>query len=131
MGLIEKRLIKEGQENWVPEAVKDLQDVTGAEHVYEVDWDSFSSDAEALRNLQNQGLRRITSALRVVCRDDLGKESARETFTKVVVRNLVDPKAKSVTIKEKVLIIQCAYGKGDVGYFSDNEMIRFIEPLLQ
>jgi hypothetical protein len=131
MGLIEKRLIKLGKEEWVPEANKELQELTGGAHVYDVDWETFATDEAALNNLQNQGLRRITAAIRVVARDDLGKESLRETFKRIAVKNSADIKARGVTVKEDALVITCAYGKGSEGYYSDNELIRLIEPQLK
>jgi hypothetical protein len=129
MGLIEKRLIKLGQEEWLPESIKDLREITGGQQIYEMDWDTFSTDAEALNNVNNQGLRRISAAFRIICVDDLGKE-ATATITKVVVRNVLTPAEKDVTLKEGIVTVQAAYGKGSDGYFTDNELIKRLEKLL-
>ena len=37
MGLIEKRLIKLGLEEWLPESIKDLREVTGGQQFYEME----------------------------------------------------------------------------------------------
>jgi hypothetical protein len=130
MGLIEKRLIKQGQEEWVPAAQKELRELTGGEQVYEVDWTTFSSDADALQNVQNQGLRRINGAFRNICRDDLGKEAANEGVTSILLKNVANPSEKSISLAEKVVTIQCAWAKGSDGYFSDLEIQKAIEKAL-
>jgi hypothetical protein len=130
MGLIEKRLIKKGQEEWIPEANKDLQEVTKGSQVYEVDWASFESDGEALNNLQNQGLRRITSAFRVICVDDLGREAVQEKVKKVVVTNVATPAEKRILVEGGAATVAGAWGKGDSGYFTDREIQLTLEKQL-
>ena len=127
VGLIEKRLIKQGREEWVPAAEKELQELTGASTTYEVDWDSFSSDAEALNNLQNQGLRRITNAIRVICRDELGKEAVHESIKKIVVKNVASPAEKSILVKDGAAWVQGAWAKGGEGYFTDRDIQLSLE----
>ena len=131
MGLIEKRLIKKGQEEWIPEANKELQEVTKGSQVYEVDWSTFETDEGALKNLQNQGLHRITAAFRVVCIDDLGKEAVQEQVKKVIVKNTEKPADKSVTVKDGTAIVVGAWGKGSEGYFTDRDIQLAIEKQLQ
>lgn len=130
MGLIENRLIKLGKEEWVPAAQKELRELTSGQQVYEVDWTTFSSDADALQNLQNQGLRRINGAFRNICRDDLGKEAVNEQIKKIVVRNVATPAEKSVSLAEGVVTVLGAWGKGSDGYFVDLDMAKTIEKAL-
>lgn len=130
MGLIEKRLIKQGQEEWIPGAIKELRELTGGQQVYEVDWNSFSTDAEALNNVQNQGMRRINAAFRAICCDNLGKEAANEGVKTVLLRNVAAPSEKSVEVKDGVVTVQCAWGKGGDGYFTDRELQLIIEKAL-
>jgi hypothetical protein len=130
MGLIEKRLIKQGMEEWVPEAQKDLRGLTGGEQTYSVDWDSFSSDEAALNNVRNQGFRRINAAFRVVCSDELGKEAVKEQVATVAVRNTDDAAKKSLSLKDGAFTVVAAYGKGDVGYYTDNEIMNYLQRAL-
>lgn len=130
MGLIEKRLIKQGQEEWVPEAQKDLRELTESEQVIDVDWEGFSSDEAALNNVRHQGLGRITAAFRVVCCDALGKEAVKEQIAKLVVKNVDDPAKKGFDLKDGAFTVTAAYGKGDAGYFTDNEIIRWLQRAL-
>jgi len=130
MGLIEKRLIKQGQETWVPEAQKELQELTGSGQVYEVAWDGFNADEAALNNVRFQGLRRINAAFRVVCSDELGKEAVKEQIRTVAVHNADDPAKKAMTLKDGVFTLVAAFGKGDVGYYTDNEILNWIQRAL-
>jgi hypothetical protein len=130
MGLIEKRLIKQGQEEWVPEAQKELRELTGSEQVLEVDWDTFSTDEAALNNVRYQGLRRINTAMRVTCSDALGKEAVKEQIHKVVVRNADEVGKKGFALKDGVFTLVAAFGKGDVGYFTDNEILNWLQRAL-
>lgn len=130
MGLIEKRLIKQGKEEWVPEAEKEILSMCGSAVAYDMDWDSFSADADALNNLRNFGLRRLSAALRVVCIDALGKEAIREQLKTIVVRNVADPAQKSITLEGSTLKVQSAFAKGAEGAFTDREMQLAIEKLL-
>ena len=49
MGLNERRMIKELQDKTFPERVKEIEEICGKAIPYEVDWESMSDDAEALR----------------------------------------------------------------------------------
>lgn len=130
MGLIEKRLIKQGQDEWVPEAVKDLHEISGGAQVYDVMWDTFANDAVALNNVQNQGMRRLNSAFRLICCDDLGKEAMNERVTSVRLVNVDKIADKGVTLKDGVVEVRAAWGKGSDGYFGDYELKQIIEKLL-
>jgi hypothetical protein len=130
MGLIEKRLIKQGQEAWVPESQKELRELTGSEQSYEVAWDDFNSDEAALNNIRFQGLRRINAAFRVVCADALGKDAVKEQIKTVAVHNADDPAKKGMSLKDGAFTVICAYGKGDAGYFTDTEMLNWLQRAL-
>jgi hypothetical protein len=130
MGLIEKRLIKLGKEEWVPEAQKELRELTGGEQVCDIEWDGFLSDEAGLNNVRNQGLRRINAAFRVVCNDDLGKDAVKEQVTKVVIRNVPEPAKKGFTLKDGTFTVTAAWAKGAEGYFSDNEILNWLQRAL-
>lgn len=130
MGLIEKRLIKQGQEEWVPESQKELREETKSEQVIQVDWETFSTDEAALNNFRYQGLRRLVAAFRVVCADDLGKEAVKEQVQTVAIRNTDDVAKKGFALKDGTFTITAAYGKGDAGYFSDNDIWRWLQRAL-
>jgi hypothetical protein len=53
MGLIEKRFIKLGLEEWLPESIKDLREVAGGQQFYEMERigraNAFRGQASAMR----------------------------------------------------------------------------------
>ena len=53
MELLEKRLIKLGLEEWLPESIKDLREVTGGQQLYEMERigraNAFRGQASAMR----------------------------------------------------------------------------------
>src|SRR5579871_7038601 len=72
MGLNERRKIKELQEQTFPQRMAELAEITGGAITYDVDWDSFADDMEALNFVDNLSCHRTNMALRVICADDLG-----------------------------------------------------------
>lgn len=130
MGLIEKRLIKEGKESWVPGANKDLQQVTGGAQEFVVEWEGFENDAEALKNLENQGMQRIVRGLRAVCHDDLGKEAVNEQIKSIVVQNTDDKSKNSIVLADGKATFTIALGQGSTGWFSELEIKKDLEKKL-
>lgn len=79
MGVNERRKIKELQDTTFPERTAELAEICGGGSItYEVDWESFADDMEALNFFDNLSCNYISMALRVICIDDLGKEAVRE-----------------------------------------------------
>jgi hypothetical protein len=126
MGLEEKRWIKEMKDETVPKYMAALKEIVGFDLPFEVDWDSYSKDLEGLRNLEYQGLDRITSAFREICKDDIGKDAVKESIKKISLKNIDDPSKKGITLEKGVVTINFALGK-DGGYFSDSEIHHEIE----
>ena len=126
MGLNERRRIKELQEQTLPEREREIEEICGAKIPYEVDWDTFADDAEALRFLDNLSCHRLNMALRVICQDDLGKEAVRGGLKKVRLRNVKDRAEIGMTFDQGVLAMQCAYAQGASGMIGDGEISAFL-----
>ena len=122
MGLAEKRKIKELQETVLPGRVKEIEEICGKAIAYDVDWTSLAEDAEGLNFLDNISCHRLNMALRIICQDDLGKESVREGLKSVKLTNVRDEAAKKLSFDGGVLHMQCAYAKKLDGAFSDGEI---------
>ena len=119
MGLAERRKIKELQEVTLPGRVRDIEEICGAPIPYEVDWDSFAEDAEALNFMDNLSCHRLNMALRVICGDEMGKEAIRETVKKIRLRNVKTKAEMKIGFDGGVLEMQCAYALRTDGMFSD------------
>ncbi len=126
MGLAERRKIKELTEVTLPERVKEIEEICGAPIPYEVDWDSFADDAEALNFMDNISCHRLNMALRVICMDEMGKEAIRETVRKVKLKNVKTPAEMTMDFSDGVLEMHCAYALRTEGMFSDNAIREFL-----
>ena len=120
MGLAERRKIKELQEVTLPGRVREIEEITGAPIPYDVDWDSFADDAEALNFLDNLSCHRLNMALRVICQDAMGKEAVHEGLKKVRLKNVKETGDMSMTFENGILEMHCAYALRTDGMYSDN-----------
>lgn len=122
MGLNEKRKMKELQEVTFPERTAELAEICGATIPYEVDWDSFADDLEALNFLDNLSCHRTNMAFRVICSDDLGKEAVQETLKGIRLKNVRTKPEMQISFQDGILEMHCAYALRTDGRFSDGEI---------
>lgn len=122
MGLIEKRKIQELRDVTLPERQKEIAEICGAPIPYEVDWESFQDDIEALNFLDNLSCHRLNMALRVICMDQLGKDAVKSGLRTIRLRNVKDRKDMKLAFDGGVLEMHLAYAQRTDGMFSDNEI---------
>jgi hypothetical protein len=126
LGLAERRKIKELQDVTLPGRVSEIAEICGAPIPYEVDWDSFADDAEALNFMDNISCHRLNMALRSICLDDLGKEAVREGLKKVRLQNVKTKEEMKIGFAAGALEMHCAYALRTDGMFSDNTIREFL-----
>ena len=122
MGLEEKRKIKELQDTVLPERHQELLEITGSPVQYDIDWETFASDSEALRFLDNLSCHRVNMALRVICADELGKEAVADSLKVIKLKNVPEKDQMSIKFGGGALEMSLNYAKGTEGYYSDNEI---------
>jgi len=127
MGLNERRKIKELQEVTLPGRVKEIEAICGKPIAYDVDWDSLADDSQALNFLDNLSCHRLNMALRMICQDDLGKQSVEDGLQSVKLKNVQNVAAKQISFQNGVLEMHCAYALGVDGIFSDGEIRTILE----
>src|SRR5215469_473470 len=127
MGLNERRKIKELQEVTLPARVKEIEEICGKPIAYDVDWDSMADDPVALNFLDNLSCHRLNMALRMICQDDLGKQSVRDGLKSVKLKNIKNKAVKKINFQNGILEMQCAYALGLDGAFSDGEIREILE----
>ena len=130
MGLNERRKIKELQDVTFPERVKEIEEICGKAIPYEVDWDSLADDAEGLNFIDNLSCHRLNMALRVICRDDMGKQAVRDGLKLVKLKNVREKAAMKITFDGGVLEMHCAYALRTEGMFSDSAIREALEKKL-
>ena len=122
MGLSEKRKIKELQDVTLAELVKEIEDICVAAIPYDVNWHSFAGDIEGLNFMGNLSCHRPNMALRVICRDDMGKETVRDTITKVKRKNVKTKPEMAISFAGGTLEMHCAHSLHTDGMHSDWEI---------
>jgi hypothetical protein len=127
MGLNERRKIKELQDTVMPERTAELAEICGGAITYDVDWDSFADDLEALNFMDNISCHRTNMALRVICSDDLGKEAVQEGLKQIKLKNVKSRPEMEISFGGGVLEMHCAYALRTDGMFSDNEIREVLE----
>src|SRR5262249_40268443 len=113
---------KEYQDTIVPDRLKELAEICGCDIPYEIDWDSFADDLEALNFLDNLSFHRTNMAMRVICTDDLGKEAVGDGLKVIKLKNVKDKNDRKISFDGGVLEMHCAYALRTDGMYSDNEI---------
>ena len=126
MGLAERRKIKDLQDTTFPGREREIEEICGIHIPYDVDWDSFADDAEALNFLDNISCHRFNMALRVICADDMGKEAIRDGLKGIRLRNVKTPADMSMTLKDGVLEMRCAYAMRTDGMYGDGQILELL-----
>jgi hypothetical protein len=124
MGLQERQMIRDLTEKTLPEREKEITEICGGTARYEVDWDSLSSDAEALRFLDNLSCHRLNMALRSISMDPMGKEALRDGLKAVKLRNVKTKEEMKMEFSAGVLEMHCAYALRTDGMFNDGEIYK-------
>lgn len=126
MGLNERRKIKEYQDTIVPERQAELSEICGCPIAYEIEWDTFAEDLEALNFLDNLSFHRINMAFRVICTDELGREAVAESLKRIRLKNVPTRDEMSMTFTDGLLEMHCAYRLRLDGVPSDNEIRAYL-----
>jgi len=124
MGLQERQMIRDLTEKTLPEREKEITEICGGSARYEVDWDSLSSDAEALRFLDNISCHRLNMALRSISIDPMGKEALRDGLKTVKLRNVKSKDEMKMEFRNGILEMHCAYALRTDGMFNDSEIYK-------
>ncbi|MCA9288369.1 MAG: hypothetical protein KDA05_07285 [Phycisphaerales bacterium] len=124
MGLEERRKIKELQDTNIPARTKELGEICGSPVGYDIQWDSFASDAEALKFLDNVACHRVNMAMRQICTDDLAKEAIRDSLKTIRISNVAEEGQRGMTFGGGVLDMKFSYAKGLSGACSDRDIAK-------
>ncbi len=130
MGLNERRMIKELQDVTFPERVKEIEEICGKAIPYDVDWESLADDAPGLNFIDNLSCHRLNMALRVICRDEMGKEAIRDSLNLIKLVNVTNTSDMKMTFDGGVLEMHCAYAQGTTGMHRDDDIRALLESKL-
>lgn len=122
MALAERRKIKELQDITLPDREREIEEICGQAIAYDVDWESFAEDGQALNFLDNIACHRLNMALRMICLDDMGKEAVRDGLKSIKLKNVADLAARHLSFDGGVLEMHCPYALGTQGMLGDGEI---------
>src|SRR5262245_40718150 len=122
MGLQERLKIKELQSTILPSRSKEIEVICGQAIPYEVNWDSFANDMEALTFLDNLSCHRTSMALRMICTGDLAREAVRDGLKLIKLKNVTDRNSMKMTFENGVLEMHCAYALRGDGLHNEGEI---------
>lgn len=119
MSLTERRMMQELKDTVLPQRTREIAEICGAPIPYEVDWETFGHDAQALNFLDNTACHRLNMALRMICQDEMGREAVREGLQSVRLRNVAEPAQRHIQFESGVLELHNAFAHGTQGMHSD------------
>ena len=126
MGLAEKKVIRNLEENTIPDFLTKLKELSGKDIELDMNWASFQTEKQLLE-VEYQVLGRICEGLQIIAQDDLGKEAINETINKIVVNNINDASAKNISISDSVLTIDGNWEDFSSGIFTSDDYAKKIE----
>ena len=127
-GLEEKRMQQDYTKNKIPEAVKKLKDVCGADIKIEVDWGSFK-EKDAFSNFEF-ALSQGTGAFEDICQDDVGKEAVKKDVKKMAIKNVNDAKDVKTMFKDGTVHVHFNFKEGANGTTGWTEIKKVVEEAL-
>lgn len=121
------RELRQATQDALPEMQKNLNEIVQGKVAWDIDWQSFGSNIEAIQNLQYQGLDRILQAARGITSDSVGKASLKGAIKKISVANVNSMAEKRISFSKGLLELHGAWGLGWDGYPSVDQIRKAIE----
>src|SRR5262249_4365079 len=89
-----------------------LDEICGADVRYEVDWDTFADDQQALGNIDRVSGYAVQRAVQTICNDPSRTPAVRGGLHRVRLINVKASSAENVTLRDGVLEIRGEYAEG-------------------
>jgi len=128
MGLKEKKIIKQLQDETMPQSSAHLKSRHDIDISYDADWETFAT-ANQLSDLTYQGVERVQRALDDVCADDMGKEAIAEAVKIVIFKNVAGSD-KALELTDGTLTVAAGWCEGLEDIFTDSAIRKYLENTL-
>lgn len=130
MGLQEKRLAKEIQTEKLPEFEAKIKEIAGYEIKVDIDWDTFTAyDSYPLSRLDIV-FSDLTSFIKKICADDMGKEALSETMKTIKLTNTDKPEELKMELSDNVLNLKLQLAGSSFGAYTDSQIASYVESQL-
>ena len=129
MGLKEKRLAEDIKSTKVVEVLKTLETTVGYPLQLDIDWDSFTAyDEYALTRLRDSFFRDLLEGIRLVAKDQMGKDALKSAVQTIKIVCTDDPKgAKMELLPDKVFSFVIQTAGSNFSFASASKMRDYLE----
>ncbi len=90
MGLAERRIVKDFQDNHLPALQKQIHEAAGFEVPLEVNWEQLSANEYShawLEDWPKIYFQPLIASLKHITQDDMGKEALHESLKKIIIQD--------------------------------------------
>ncbi|MFM9951946.1 MAG: hypothetical protein ACKV1O_28710 [Saprospiraceae bacterium] len=131
MGLQEKRLAKNIQDNVLPGFIAELTAIGGFEPSLEINWETFIAyDEYPLTRLEGDVLPGLLEVFKSICRDDMGREALQSALKTIRLENTDDESAVELRFADSELYHKMQLAGGTYRRFSEEQIIALLEKSL-
>ena len=130
MGLAEKRLAQEIQNEKLPAFESKLKEITGYDLKVDIDWATFTTyDSYPLTRLDIV-FDDLTGFVKKICTDDMGKEALQEAMSTIKLTNVESADNVKMELKNNVLDLHFKLVGDSWSSYTDTQLANYIEEQL-
>lgn len=130
MGLAEKRLAESIKTEKLPAFEAKLNDIAGYPIRVDIDWATFTAYDEYPLTRLDIVFDDLTSFVKKICTDDMGKEALKEKMTAIRLTNTDNSELVSMDLKDNALALVVQLAGGSFSSQTDSQLANYVEKLL-
>ncbi|MDX2282286.1 MAG: hypothetical protein NW218_22035 [Saprospiraceae bacterium] len=131
MGLQEKRLAKNIQDNVLPGFLEAVKTITGFEPKLDINWDSFIAyDEYPLSRLEGDIFPSLLEVFQSICRDEMGREALKSALKSIRLENTDDEEGVELRFADGELYHRMQLAGGTYRRHGADQIISLLEKSL-
>lgn len=131
MGLQEKRLAKNIQDNVLPGFIAETKSITGFEPTLDINWDTFLAyDEYPLSRLEGDILPELLEVFKSICRDEMGREALQSALKTIRLENTDDEEGVELRFADGELYHKMQLAGNTYRRYAADQIITLIEKSL-
>ncbi len=130
MGLAEKRLAESIKTDKLPAFESKLNDIAGYPIKVNIDWNTFTVYDEYPLTRLDIVFDDLTSFVKKICTDDMGKDALKEKMTAISLTNTDNKDLVNIELKDNTLALVVQLAGGSFSSQTDSQLANYVEKLL-
>ena len=130
MGLAEKRLAESIKTDKLPAFESKLNDIAGYPIKVDIDWSTFTAYDEYPLTRLDIVFDDLTSFVKKICTDDMGKEALKEKLSTISLTNTDNKDLVNMELKDNTLALVVQLAGGSFSSQTDSQLANYVEKLL-